>query len=144
MKQERRHPQLDGWVRLMSKGLVSHLQIYDTGQQEAWLCWLLLKYFGHHVTYPMSKGVLWFGALHDNHMLWQQKIWLYGAFYKSTIMMLFYDLFDGEMRRQQRLLLLWLLLGEYGLIFSHTLHDILGVEDGTIIVQRGYSSDLED
>ena len=38
LEHDRRHPQLDGWVRLMSKGLVSHLQIYDTGQQEAWLC----------------------------------------------------------------------------------------------------------
>lgn len=31
LEHDRRHPQLDGWVRMMSKGLVSHLQIYDTG-----------------------------------------------------------------------------------------------------------------
>ena len=62
----------------------------------------------------------------------------------STIMMLLYDFYDDEMRRQQRLLLLWLLLGEYRLIFSNTLHGDSGVEDGTIMVKRGYSLALED
>ena len=49
----RRHSHLDEWVMMMSKGLVSHLQIYDIGQQEALLRWLLLKEFGHNVTYPI-------------------------------------------------------------------------------------------
>ena len=39
---------------------------------------------------------------------------------------------------------LWILLGEYGLIFSHNLHDVAGVDDGTIMVQRGYPSALKD
>ena len=107
-----RHPHLYGWVRMVSKRLVSHLQIYDTGQQEAWLRWLLLKEFGHHVTYPFSKGMKWFEALHGTHMLWQQKIWLYGEFYKSIIIMLLHDLYDDGVRRQQDFMLLWKLLGE--------------------------------
>ena len=36
---------------------MSHLHIYDTGQQEAWLRWLLLKEFDHHMTYPLPKGM---------------------------------------------------------------------------------------
>ena len=55
MKDGGRHPQLVEWT--MSKELVSFLQIYDTGQQEAWLCWLLLKEFGHHLAYTLSKGM---------------------------------------------------------------------------------------
>ena len=37
------------WMCMMSKELGSYLQIHDTGQQEAWLRWLLLKEFGHHL-----------------------------------------------------------------------------------------------
>ena len=55
------------------------------------------------------------------------------------IMFLIHDLYDGRMRRHQKLLLLWRNFREKGQIFSHTLHDIAGVGDGTIIVQRGYS-----
>ena len=39
---------------------------------------------------------------------------------------------------------LWLLLGEYGLEFLHTHHDILGGMYGTFKVQRGYPSTMED
>ena len=66
----RRQPHLDGWVRMMRKGLVSHLQIYDTGQQEASFPWLLLRDFGHHLTYPMTIGVLLFGTWHGTHIMW--------------------------------------------------------------------------
>ena len=59
-------------------------------------------------------------------------------------MMLLHDLYDDDMRRQQESLLLWLLLGEYGLTFYHTLHDVSGVDGGTIMVQRGYSLALDD
>ena len=51
----RRHPQLIEWMWMRRKRLVSHLQIYDTRQQEAWLRWLLLKEFGHHLAYPFTK-----------------------------------------------------------------------------------------
>ena len=47
--------------------------------------------------------------------------------------------YDESMRGQQNILLLWLFLGEQGKIFSHTLHDVAEVGDGTIMVQRGYS-----
>ena len=96
------------------------------------------------MTYPLAKGMLGMEALHDTHMLWQQNIWLYGAFSKSIIMMLLHDLYDDCVRRQQESMFLWKPLGEYGLIFSHTLHDVAGVGDGTIMVQRGYSLALED
>ena len=59
-------------------------------------------------------------------------------------MMLLHDLYDEEMGRQQDFLLLWILLGEYGLIFSHTLHDVARVDGGSIMMQRGYSLALED
>ena len=65
-------------------------------------------------------------------------------FFISTIMLLLNDLYDDGVGRQLELLLLWLLLGEYGLILSHTLHDVARVGDGTIMVQRGYSLTLED
>ena len=54
MKRRRNHPQVIEWMWLMSKELGGYLQIYDTGQQEAWLRWLLLKEFGPH---PLSKGM---------------------------------------------------------------------------------------
>ena len=38
--------------------------------------WLLLREFGHHMTYHMSMGMLLFGTLHDTHMMLQQGAWL--------------------------------------------------------------------
>ena len=59
--------------------------------------------------------------------------------------MLFLHILYGDgVGRQHELLFLWKLLGEYGLILYHTLHDVVGVGDGTIMVQRGYSLTLED
>ena len=56
MMEGRRHPHIAEWMWWRRrKGLVSHLQIYDTGKQEAWLRWLLLKEFGHHLAYSLSK-----------------------------------------------------------------------------------------
>ena len=59
-------------------------------------------------------------------------------------MILLYGLYEGEMREQQELLLLWLHLGEYGQSFSHTYHDISREEEGTFRVQGGYPSALKD
>ena len=59
-------------------------------------------------------------------------------------MMLPHEFYDDEIRRQKETLFLWLLLGDYRMIFSHNLHDVSGVEDGTIMVQRGYSLSLEN
>lgn len=95
----------------------------------------------------MLKGVLLVGTWHDTYIMWQQGVWLYWAdliFFMSIIMFLLHGLYDYNVRRQQELFFLWLLLGEYGLIFSHTLHDVSGVDGGAIMVQRGYSLDLED
>ena len=55
-----------------------------------------------------------------------------------------HGLYEGEMRQQQKLLLLWLHLGEYGKNSSHTFHDISEEKKGTIMVQGGYPSALED
>ena len=65
--------------------------------------------------------------------------------FMSTIMLLLYGLYGDGVRKQQELLLLWILFGESVLILSHTLHDVVGVDGGdTIMVQRGYSLALED
>ena len=64
--------------------------------------------------------------------------------FMSLIMFSSHDLYDESMRRQQNILLLCLFLGEKGQIFSHTLHDVAGVADGIITVQRGYSLALDD
>ena len=142
-----RHSPLVGWAMLMSKRLESHLHIYDIGQQEAWLRWLLLKEFGHHVTYPYSKGMLVDRTWHGTCIIWQQEVLVYWGdviSFISTIMLLLHGLYVGSVGRQQELLFLWMFLGEYGLIFFHTLHNFAGVGDGTIMVQRGYSLTLED
>ena len=55
-----------------------------------------------------------------------------------------HDLYDGGMGRQQNIFFLWMFLGGQEHICSHTLHDVAGVGDGTIIVQRGYSLALDD
>ena len=48
------HPYSGEWVRMISKGLHDHLQIYDMGQQEAWLHWFLLGEFGYYPKAPIS------------------------------------------------------------------------------------------
>ena len=62
----------------------------------------------------------------------------------STIMWLLHDSYGDGVGRKLELLFLCFLLREYGLILSHTLHDVARVGDGTIMVQRGYSLTLED
>ena len=57
MENGRRHPSVDKWMGIEGKKLESYLQIYDIGKQEAKLHWLLLREFGHHGTYPSSKGM---------------------------------------------------------------------------------------
>ena len=59
-------------------------------------------------------------------------------------MLFLHSLYGDGVGRQQELLLLWLLLREYGMVFSLTLHDFAGVGYGTIMVQRGYFLTLED
>ena len=131
---------------LMSKSLEHHLHIYDTRQQEARLRWLLVKEFGHPVPHSISKSWLVDEPWHGTCIIWQQGVWMYWGdviFFISIIMFLSHDFYDGGVRRQQELLLLWLLLGEYGLYFSHTLQHVSGGRDGTIKVKIGYPSALE-
>ena len=112
----RRHPQMIEWMWMMSKKLGSYLQIYDTGQQEAWLCWLLLKEFGHHLAYNLPKGMgmekMWYNAC----IIEQKIVWMHGFYvtFISFIMSSSHELYDESMRRQQTLLLLGFYMREQG------------------------------
>ena len=64
-------------------------------------------------------------------------------FFMSNTMLSLHDLDDGSMRRQQNILLLGMFLREQGKNFSNSFHDVAGVKEGTIIVQRGYSLALD-
>ena len=153
MKRRRRHPQVIGWMWLMSKELGGYWQIYDTGQQEAWLRWLLLKDFGHHLqnydTGQQEAWLRWFGhhlantlpkgrrvekRWLDTCIIEQHRVWMHGVdvLLISFIMSSSHELYDGSMGRQQNVLLLCLFLGEQGQSFSHTLHDVAGRGDGII------------
>ena len=87
------------------------------------------------------------GTWHGTYIIWKQGVWVYWSdviSFISTIVLFLHDLYDDGVGRQLELLILWLLLREYGLILSHTLHDVARVGNGTIMVQRGYSLALED
>ena len=88
---------MDEWVWMESKKLVNYLQIYDTGQQEDWMRWLLLKEFGHHGTYPVSKGMWVEGTLQDTCIVGQQGVWMH--YDDMNIMSSPHDFYDGCMRR---------------------------------------------
>ena len=64
--------------------------------------------------------------------------------FMSFIMFSSHNLYDKSMRRQQNILFLCLFLKEQEKIFSHTFHDVAGVGNGTIMVQRGYFLALDD
>lgn len=124
------------WMSTESKKLVSYLQIYDTGQQEAWLHWLLLKEFGHH---PLSK-VIW----QDTCIFEQQRVWMHGVdmIFMSFIIFSSHGLYDGSMGRQKNPLLLCLFLGEQEQIFSRTFHGVAGGGDGIISFTLNYQEEL--
>ena len=67
-----------------------------------------------------------------------------GVSYKLTIMILLHGFYEGEMKEQQELLLLWLHLGEYGKNSSDTFHEISREKEGTFMVKGGYPSTLKD
>ena len=134
------------WMWMKSKRLVSHLQIYDTRQQEAWLRWLLSKEFGHHLAYTLPKGMGMEKIWQDACIIQQKIIWMHGVdvTFISFIMSSSHNLHDESMRRQQTILLLGLYLREKGQICSHMFYDVVAVGDGTIMVKRGYSLALDD
>ena len=74
----------------------------------------------------------------------KQRIWMHCVDMALFTMFSLHYLYDGGMMRQQKLLLLGLFLGEQGQFCSHTLRDVAGVGDGTIMVQRGYSLAWDD
>ena len=73
----------------------------------------------------------------------KKRVWMHYVDMTLFTMFSLHDLYDGGMRRKQKLFLLGLFLGEQGQIFSHTLHDVAGVGGGSIMVQRGYSLALD-
>ena len=90
------------WMGMMSKKLGGYLQIGDTRQQEAWLRWLLLKEFGHHLENSLPKsrrtGKRWL----DTCIIEQHRVWMYGVDMLpiSFIMSSSHELYDGSMGRQ--------------------------------------------
>ena len=99
---------------LMRKRLESHLKIYDTGQQEARLCWLLLKEFGHYMTHSISKSWLVDEPWHGTCIIGKKGVWMYWGdviYFISNIMLLLHSLYGDDVGRKQELLLLWKFLG---------------------------------
>ena len=122
VKNDRRHPHGVEWMWGKRKRLVRHLKIYDTGQQEAKLRWLLLREFGHHETYPVSKGMREENTWQSTCIMGQQGVWMH---YDDVIIMFsLHEWYDGGM-------LLWRIGREQGNICSHTWHDAAGVRDST-------------
>ena len=122
------------WMWMKRKRLVSHLQIYDTRQQEAWLCQLLLKEFGHHLAYTLPKSRRKEERWQDTCIIGQHRVWMHGVdvILISFIVSSSHKLYDGSMGRQQNILLLFLFLGEQEQIFSHTWHNVVRGGDGII------------
>ena len=117
-------------------------------KKKVWILWLLRREFGHHMSNLMSMHlplleiclmcshaflfemylmyVLWFGRKDNSDMMYKGAClyYVYETSHMFIIILLLHDLQFDNARRQQECLLLWLLLGEYGLNFLHTNHDI--------------------
>ena len=134
MKRRGIHTQMVEWMWLMSKELGGYLQIYDTGQQEAWLRWLLLKEFGHHLAYTLPKSRRKEERWQDTCIIGQHRVWMHGVdmILISLIVSSSHELYDGSIGRQQIILLLWLFLGEQEQIRSHTWNYVAG--EGDVII----------
>ena len=89
------------WMWMVSKKMVSYLQIYDTGQQEAWMRWLLLKVFGHHLEYTISKGMRMEKMWQDAGIMEQQRVWMHSddATFISFTMSSSHVLYDESIRK---------------------------------------------
>ena len=88
--------------------------------------YLLVFLFG---MYLMLMYVLGFGRNYNSHMMWHTGACLYyfnETSHMSISLLLLHDLHHDNARRHQESLLIWLLLGEYGLNYSHILHDTIG------------------
>ena len=94
---DERHSHWEEWEWMEREKLVRYLQIYDTGKQEAWLHWLLLKEFGHHGTYPFSKGMWMEGTWQDTCIMGQQGVWMH--YDDIVIFFSLHHLYDGGMMR---------------------------------------------
>ena len=82
---------------------------------------VVLREFDHHMTYPLSMCFILFETWHGTLMMCNDGVCLYWAdvtFQMSISMFLLHDTHE-EVRRQQDILLLWLLLGEFGLSILH-------------------------
>lgn len=96
--------------------------------KKAWLLGLLLRELGHHMTSPMSMCFVLFGTWRNTLMMCNDGVCFYWddmTFHMSINMLLLHDP-HYYVKRQQEILLLWLLLGEFGLTYSPTLHGNYG------------------
>ena len=122
------------WMWMESIKLVIFLHIYDTRQQEAWLRWLLLKEFGHHLAYTLPKSRRKEERWKDACIIRKHGFWIHDVdvTFISFIVSSSHELYDGSTRRHQALWLLELYSRERGNICSHLLCDVAGVEEGNI------------
>ena len=67
------HPHWDEWIWMRSKRFPTFLKIYDTGHQEAWLCWLLLGEYGY---YPKTHTCV-VHAKYITDDMQQQEAWMH-------------------------------------------------------------------
>ena len=120
-KRRKIHPQVVEWMWLMCKEMGGYLKIYDIGQQEAWLCWLLLKEFGHHLEHSFSRRMGLEERWQDVCIMGKKRAGIHGAdmAYLSVMLPSSHELHDVSMRRQQALGLLELSWREHKHIFSH-------------------------
>ena len=80
-----------------------------------------MREFGHHMTSPMSMCFVLGRICHGTLMMCINGAYLYWddmKFHMPMIMSLLHDA-HKEGRRQKYLLLIWLLLGEFGLSILH-------------------------
>ena len=120
------------------KRLVRHLHIYDIGQQEAKLRWLLRREFGHHETCPFLKGMRMEGAWQDTFIMRQQGVWMH--YDDRVILFPPYMMSDGGMKGQQGYFLLQRIGREKEKNCSPTWHSVARVKYATIMVQEVFSS----
>ena len=60
-----------------SKSLLNHLKVYETGQQEAMLRWLLLREFVQAMTCPFPWGEKRKEDWQDTFIMGQQGVWMH-------------------------------------------------------------------
>ena len=109
--------------------MLIHALCINDKMQHVKACSFWLRDFGHHMTSPMFMCLVLFGIWHNTLMMCDNGVFLYWAdmtFHMSFNMLpLLHDSHD-DVKRQQEILFLWLLLGDFGPTYSPTFHDSVG------------------